>query len=211
MKSDRELLLEWAAGSRDASSALIERHYPSVYSFFSLRVPSVADDLSQTTFLACVERHAELSAIESFRSFLFGVARHKLQDHLRRKSREQRRASFADVFDTKLSTSRIVASSEEQQLLLRALQELPLDAQVCIELFYWQGFSVAEIARVLEVPVSTVTTRLSRHREALRAAIQALRAPEKVRCSLLEGLERWASSLRAADVTTPREENERNE
>ena len=50
---------------------------------------------------------------------------------------------------------------------MRALRRLPLDLQITIELFYWQELPIADIAAVLEIPVGTVKSRVSRARHAL--------------------------------------------
>ena len=91
--------------------------------------------------------------------------------------------------------SGVVSLRQEHWLLLRALERLPLDKQIPLALHYVQGLRAREIAEVLEIPTSTVTTRLQRAREALREQVQALRAPAAVRDSLLADLDTWTRSL----------------
>ena len=201
MPADLELLERWAAGEREAGDELVRRHYQTVFTFFHLRVTAVADDLTQTTFLACVEAAARVRRADGFKAFLFGIARHKLLDYLRHRRVEGTAVEAGEFLSTEpsLSVSRIVAYQEEQRLLLRAMQELPIDSQIALDLFYWQGLSNAEIGTVLDLPTSTVTTRLSRARQTLQRTIEVMRAPERPRGSLLSDFERWARSLRPAD------------
>jgi RNA polymerase sigma-70 factor (ECF subfamily) len=62
-------------------------------------------------------------------------------------------------------------------------------------LFYWEGMSTAEIAEVLELSVTAVTTRLSRARARLRETVERLAATPQVRASLLGDIEGWTRSL----------------
>ena len=84
---DAELLRAWQAGDRAAGSALFERHVAAVTRFFRSKTDHEVDDLVQETFLACVKSLDASRAITSFRGFLFGIARHKLLDHIARRRR----------------------------------------------------------------------------------------------------------------------------
>jgi RNA polymerase sigma-70 factor (ECF subfamily) len=203
--SDAELLDAWAAGDRQAATALVDRYYRSVFRFFDLRVGWLAEDLTQRTFLACVESRARLRDKDSFRPFLFAIARGLLLNHLRTRTVESNVFETGDVStaaDPGPTASRIVARYEEQTLLLRAIQTLDPDAQILLVLFYWEGLTSAEISEVLGTVVSTITTRLSRIRKALRDAIAAMPAVESHRASLLHDLEAWLGSVSGLDVAT---------
>ncbi len=206
MRSDAELVEAWGAGDRVAAQELVARYYHSVLRFFDLRVGSAADDLTQRTFLGCVEGRARLRQAGSFRSFLFSIARHLLLNHIRRRVVEDDVFETGDVttaLDPGLTVSRIVARHEEQVLLLRAMHALDVDTQLLLVLSYWEGLKAVEIAAVLEVPTSTITTRLSRARKALHDTITALPAVATHRAALLRDLEQWVASLRALDLDVP--------
>ena len=108
----------------------------------------------------------------SFRGYLFGIARHRLIDHLRSKARaravEPLRDSIADCVS---SPSQQLAHRERDERLLAALRRIPLDFQITLELHYWEEMSVADIAVALAIAEGTVKSRLSRGRAHLRRAI----------------------------------------
>jgi RNA polymerase sigma-70 factor (ECF subfamily) len=83
---------------------------------------------------------------------------------------------------------------QEQRLLLRALRQLPIDVQITLQLFYWENLSRAEIARVLDVEINTVKSRLQRGKEALRERIVAL--DPATGTVTVRDFDRWAASLR---------------
>lgn len=196
-RPDFELLHAWRQGDREAANELMGRHYVSVHRFFTAKVPHAADDLTQQSFLACVEGRSAIRQDASFRAYLFGIARRKLLDHLRQKDRLERMMSFraAQGPDTQLTPSGVVAMRQEQRLLLRALEALPPEMHVTLMLFYWEGMSTGEIAGALEISVTAVTSRLSRARERLGETIERMEASPAVRASLLGNIDGWARSL----------------
>jgi RNA polymerase sigma-70 factor (ECF subfamily) len=64
-----------------------------------------------------------------------------------------------------------------------------------VQLYYWEGMPVAEIAEVTEVATSTVTSRLARARERMREAVEGMRLPRGVESSVVGNLEGWTRSL----------------
>lgn len=190
------LLYAWRAGDRVAGDRLMRQYYSRVLGFFRLRAAPAADDLTQRTFLACTESKERLRTT-SFRAFLFGVARKMLLKHIEAETRKAHHMHEFEVGRPQsiLSPSGVVSQRREHWLLLRALDRLPDEMQTVVALFYVEGLRAREIAEVLDVPTSTITTRLSRARETLRAEVEALRAPAEVRRSLLSDIELWARSL----------------
>jgi RNA polymerase sigma-70 factor (ECF subfamily) len=170
---DGELLQAWQEGSGDAARLLIRRYTPRLYDFFASKVTRGADELVQQTLADCVAAHERITEDgqrNSFRAFVFTVARRKLLNHFRTWQRHGARLdplqhSFADL---EPGLSEAVAEREEQRRLQHALRRLPIDAQVALELHYWEGLSIAEIARVVDAAEGTVKARLSRARVRLR-------------------------------------------
>ncbi|HWB75912.1 MAG TPA: sigma-70 family RNA polymerase sigma factor, partial [Nannocystaceae bacterium] len=197
MADDLEYLAAWRAGDREAGEQLSRTHYAQLLGFFRLRVGDAAEDLTQRTFLACVEGRDRVHS-SSFRAYMFGVARRLLVEHIRAGDRQAAIETFAATQPQSILTpSGVVHLRQEQVLLLRALEALPLDVQLVLALHYVQGLKSREIGEVLEVPTSTVTTRLSRARDALRARVEQLRASPQVRAALVADLERWTETLAA--------------
>jgi RNA polymerase sigma factor (sigma-70 family) len=203
VRSDAELVEAWGRGDRAAAQELVDRYYRSVFRFFDLRVGPAAEDLTQRTFLGCVESRAKLRQADSFRPFLFAIARALLLNHLRSRTVEANVFETGDVataLDPGPTASRIVARHEEQVLLLRAIQTLEVDTQLLLVLFYWEGLKSVEISAVIGAPVSTITTRLSRARTALRDTIATLPAVAAHRESLLRDLDAWIQSVPGLDL-----------
>lgn len=168
---DDQLLALARSGDAGARDALFARHYPGVLRFFELNATWVAEDLTQRTFVACLEVLARVPA-GAFRGYLFGIARNQLRMYRRRAATEAAHGTpEPEIRKTGVST--IVARSQEQRRLLVALGKLPEDQRILITLRYWEDLDSTELGRVLEMPASTARTRLSRVREALKASLEA--------------------------------------
>jgi RNA polymerase sigma-70 factor (ECF subfamily) len=192
--ADAELVSRWRAGDQQARDALMERHYTRIRRFFDVKVPAAAADLAQQTFVACIESKDKLEKRESFRAYLFGIARNQLLRHLRASARDASRIESYETAPGDAPTpSAVVAREQEQWIVLRAMESLPTDLRIALELHYWEAMTSAEIATVLRVPVSTITTRLSRARTRLCDRVAELCEPG--RAFGLEEVEAWTRSL----------------
>lgn len=173
--TDDALLRAWSDGDKDAAAQLIERHFDELYRFFASKVGDEAEDLVQQTLLGCVERCHERDAIRTFRAFLFGVARHRLIDHFRRRGcAPHLDAEVTSLADAGTSPSQRVARDREERLVLEALRRIPLDSQLVLELFYWQSFTGRELAGVLGIPEGTARGRLRSARKQLAEQVERM-------------------------------------
>jgi len=201
--SDAQLLARWRAGDAAAGQALARRHYASVLRYFELNASSVAEDLAQATFMACVERAADVRDADAFRPYLMGIARRQLALYLRGLSRD---ASFGDFDEeaggapqrTQMST--LLARSREQVLVLRALATLPRRPQLLLVMFYWDRMKTPALAAAFGVPQSTIRTQLQRARERLRQRMEELAGAGAVR---VDDDEEWLPELLASVLTSP--------
>lgn len=165
-EADQDLLSRAVGGDTSARDALFSRHYLSVFRFFELNATWVAEDLTQKTFMACLERLGSVPA-DAFRPYLFGIARKQLLMYLRKvATRGQHDAPPVEVRKTGVST--IVARSQRQRRLLVALAKLTEEQRTMITLHYWEGLNSTELANVLGIPASTVRTRLARVRDQIK-------------------------------------------
>lgn len=199
-EDDAVLLAAWRAGDEQAGNRLVRRHFRGMYRFFRRRTSaSAAEDLTQQTFLACVQARERAGDQAGFRAYLFGIARKQFLMHLRQKDRRERameRLELKTPEPSGKSPSGVVAVRQEHRLLLRALKQLPIDLQITVELHYWEQLTSSEVAAALEIPTSTVTTRLSRARTLLKKHIVELEVSEDLRQSTIQNLEVWAKALR---------------
>lgn len=200
MDDDAELLERWRAGDRSAGESLFDRYYDAVTRFFANKTSDNPSDLVQETFAACLQGRDRLRDAAGFRSYLFGIAYNLLRGHYRGRRIESDRfdPGTHTVADLSPGPGTMIAETAEQRVLLEGLRRIPLDHQVVLELFYWEGLTSAAIAEALAEPHGTIRTRLRRARELLREAIGSVEASTEVLAATLGDLDGWARRLRGA-------------
>jgi RNA polymerase sigma factor (sigma-70 family) len=197
---DVELLDAWKGGDRRAGAALFERHYPAVLRFFHNKAGDHGKDLIQRTFLRCLEARDRILPGSSFRAYLFGVARNVLLEHFRSVKRDGERVDemLTTVHDVSPNPTPIslLSRKREVRLLLEALRKIPIELQITLELFYWEGMPAGEIGDAFGVPEGTVRTRLRRARQLLEQEIASIASSPAELHSTMSGLEGWVAQIR---------------
>lgn len=202
---DLELLDRWRSGDAEAGNELFERHFESVHRFFVNKAPVDAADLVQRTFLACVEARDRFREESSFRTFLFAIAHHELLAYWRKRARVELDPSISSLHDLDPSPSTLLARMAEERHLLEALRSIPIELQIALELFYWEGLSGPELAAVLEVPEGTVRSRLRRGLTLVRNRLAELEQRPSRLATTLASLDGWARSIGQALLELPAE------
>ena len=198
MDEDPSLLQRWRAGDAAAGELLFARHFPGLYRFFAGKVTRDIDDLIQKTMLACVEGRDRFrgDGQASYRSYLYGIARHMLYGHYRRHAHDRFDVLETSLEDLAPSPSQVVDGAAAERVLAAGLRRIPVDAQVLLELHYWEGMTHQELADAMEVTLGVVKGRLARAKQQLRTQVNQLQALGPVVQSedALE-LDRWVASL----------------
>ena len=157
----------------------MSRHWASISRFFRAKVGDDGADLISQTFLACVESKDAIEG-DNIKAYLFGVARRRLADQLRKRMRAPAiDFAISSLVDLGTGPATALARRQRSELLRDGLARIPLDDQIALELAYFEAMSTREIAAVLEVAENTVRSRLSRARDKLRAALAELAAPDE--------------------------------
>ena len=175
--ADLDLLTRWRAGDPRAGAALAQRHTAALRQFFRTKArPEDLDDLVQQVWLALGEARGAVQT--SVRGYLYGIARHVLFAHLRRKYG----AGAVDPLSSSItaldpSLSQVVGERVAAERMMLALQGLPVDTQILLELRYFNAMSTAELATLYDVPAGTIKSRLFHARKLLEAGMDLRVAP----------------------------------
>jgi RNA polymerase sigma factor (sigma-70 family) len=171
--SDRELLDRFVqARDETAFAAMVGRHGSLVRAVCRriLAQPADVDDAFQATFLILLRKPDSISKRESLSSWLHGVA---LRVSQRARKNRERGRSLTQVPESCLAVDgdRDLQLSELRQWLDRAVQKLPEQFKSSFILCCMQGKSYAQAARLLSCAEGTVSSRVVRARERLRASL----------------------------------------
>ncbi len=194
MDDDLLVLDRWCAGDKAAGNTLFTRHFPALYRFFEHKTDGDIDDLVQETFLQCLKSRDTFKRQSTFRTYLFAIARHVLFYYWRKRAQSNINAAidFEDVSIASLSTSLAtrLAKNEDRARLLAALRALPVEQQLLLEMFYWEGFDRDQLAEVFEVETATIGSRLTRARQTLQKSLDTM-----THLALDGGFDTWARNL----------------
>ncbi|MBR3803290.1 MAG: RNA polymerase sigma factor [Clostridia bacterium] len=71
-----------------------------------------------------------------------------------------------------LVESDVIYTDDSDSLLLESVLSLPVQYRTVIHLYYYEGYSIKEIASILRIPSATVGTRLARGRKMLKTNLE---------------------------------------
>jgi RNA polymerase sigma-70 factor (ECF subfamily) len=148
---------------------LVEEQIPRLrrYARALTRNRERADDLVQDTLVRALAKVDLWQPGTNLRAWLFTLMHNQHVNTVRHSAREGLAVEVERMSDTLIATSDPTASRQLHELD-RALNQLPVDQRRAILLVGLEGLSYDEAAAVLDVPIGTVRSRLSRGRDNLR-------------------------------------------
>lgn len=183
-RGETALLTRWRAGDRDAGGELLRRYIPTLHAFFRKRTSRNVEELVQRTLVVCLDAIGHFEGRSSFKVFLLGIARNQFLKNLPVPGRAEEEPATLTTFPED-SPSQLLASKQELQVLFEALTSLSSPFRDVLQMFYWEGMSIEEIAVALDISSGTVKSRLGRGREMLRVQ---LGDPQKPHGALMQKL-----------------------
>lgn len=179
-QADDVLISLFQSGEERAFRVLVERYQERVRNllFAMFREREVAEDIAQEVFIRVYESLPQFRFESSFFTWLYRVTVNKGRDELRRR-KVRRWLSFHSLSDQPEGVIERAApvhpvDTETQDLVARALAQIPAHFRVAVILKDMEGMSYEEIAGVLQCRVGTVKSRLARGRSLLRSVLKPL-------------------------------------
>jgi len=142
-----------------------------------LRDAHDAEDAVQEAFLRA-HRGFDRFRGNDGRAWLLTIVRHVCYSQLRQNRREPSTETFVDEthgsIDNAAESNALVWQETKSELLKQALEHLPAEFREVIVLHELEGLAYREIARVADIPIGTVMSRLARGRQRLQTELLAL-------------------------------------
>jgi len=161
LATDAELWKQICRGDSGAFDAFYRENAPRLKAFLRHATgnPQAAEDLMQETFTGIWQKpNGYLPELGSLRAYLYGIARKRAAQWWR----TQRPHDDVAIEPAAAATETVSAISD-------ALDRLPPEQRSLLWLREVEGQSYGELAKILDVPIGTVRSRLFTAREALRA------------------------------------------
>lgn len=190
--SDAELVEGLRAASEAHFNELYARHFQRVYNFVLLRVRNRADaeEVVQETFTAVFRSMEAFRGESALLTWIFGIARNTVNNHLRRARSESERLGLLDSEDLVPAPS-LAACGPHEQLALRRYVSAIQDRLDNVS--QWQ-LDVFRLRHEENLPIREIARRTHRTGDAIRSALY------RVKRVLMEAVE----TQRAADARPPR-------
>lgn len=161
-----------------AFEALVADALPRVYGYLLRRCggdAATAEDLTQETFIAAARRFAAGDAVEHPVAWLFGIARHKLIDHVRAAAASRRHsAAWFDEAGEIAAPEADAPAGIEREVVEALILRLPESQRIALTLRYFDDLSVPEVAAHLGRSVHATESLLARGRANLKAHLSSL-------------------------------------
>jgi RNA polymerase sigma-70 factor (ECF subfamily) len=190
---DETLMLMHADGSEEAFEELVRRHQKGVlnYVFRMVQNRQVAEEVCQEVFLALVKNAQRYQPTAKFTTYIYTIASNlvtKEWTYRRRNTLLSRMASwfgldedegesaiFEMIPDRRPQVDTQVERTEITEAVNKALHRLPETQRQAFVLHRFQGMGYDEIAKIADVPIGTVKSRIARAESALRPMLARYR------------------------------------
>ena len=177
--NDAELVVAALAGNTQAFDILVTRYRRAMLTIAQQIVqnPTDAEDVVQDAFLRAFEALPQLSDLNRFGAWLHSITRNRALRYYKSASRYQPQEDMEPYLNRGADTSaedpaHIVERELTQQAIREAIQELPDDFRVVIELYYWAEMPQKRMAEFLSLPLTTVKWRLHKAKELLKTTLE---------------------------------------
>jgi RNA polymerase sigma-70 factor, ECF subfamily len=173
---DEALIGRIADGDKLALRALFARHYVRSFRFIVrlVRDPSIAEDLINEVFLDVWRQAHRFEARSTVSTWILAIARNKAITAVRRRREEALDdRTAAAIEDPSDNPEAAIAKKDRGEVLRKCLTLLPPAHREVIDLVYYHGKSIEEVAQLTAVPPNTVKTRMFYARKTLAELVTA--------------------------------------
>jgi RNA polymerase sigma-70 factor, ECF subfamily len=174
--SDSDLIKRIASGDRAAVRLLFMRHHARIYRFVVRQTGSenMADDIANEVFLEVWRKASNFEFRSQVSTWLLGIARFKVLSAFRKRKEDALDELDAERIVDGADTPDVITMKLDKATALRkCVESLSAEHRAVIDLAYYHGRTVTEVADILSIPVATVKTRMFYARSKLGEALKA--------------------------------------
>jgi RNA polymerase sigma-70 factor (ECF subfamily) len=169
---DVDLIRRMVSGEENAMHEVYATYGQRLYAY-ALRLtddPATAEDVTQETLVIAWRTAGKFRGEGRLIAWLLGIVHHMALKSLRHTSRPlEALEETAPAGD--LSPEEQAQAEERKRWVQQGLQSLSIEHRAVLELVFYQGLSLNEVAEVCGCPVGTVKSRLSYARKHLRGVL----------------------------------------
>ena len=180
--SNSELVKKSQLGDKSAFEELVKRHQDLVFSL-SFKLTGnreLANDVAQEAFIRAWKAIDKFRGDSTFGTWIYRITVNTAWT-LRKKAKKHYSLNIEDtqepvVIDEKKDPELVAINSDLSVVLRKALNQIPLDQRIIVELKNIEGRSHKEIADYLDISVTAAKVRLHRAHQKLRNILEEIEA-----------------------------------
>ncbi|PGU07759.1 MULTISPECIES: RNA polymerase sigma factor [Bacillus cereus group] len=180
-KNDYELMQLVQRNYRPALEEIYERYVKLIYSFTFKFFKGNEDKTKEVVQLIFLKLWTTKSMYNpskgDFVNWILTITRNVCVDYVRKENKELMYKNFQNIYDSEKHMH--IADSEnqiEQRMhsveIQKAKQNLSISQNRLIDLLYWKGYSLSEIAKMEGEPVGTTKSRLHQSLKRLKRYLE---------------------------------------
>jgi len=173
--SDQDLVAEVLRKDRKATAEFVARYADHVYGYVRRRLiprTDLVDDLVQEIFLAAWHNLDKFKGDSPLRNWLVGIARHKVEDHYRKRLKELQFQDESEEANGEPSSfddlEEALAKRQAGQRIQEVLKMLPETYSVMLLWRYWEQRSLRDIAMQIGKTEKGIERLLARARQQFK-------------------------------------------
>ncbi|MFL2689429.1 MAG: RNA polymerase sigma factor [Candidatus Actinomarina sp.] len=180
--SNSELVKKSQLGDKSAFEELVKRHQDLVFSL-SFKLTGnreLANDVAQEAFIRAWKAIEKFRGDSTFGTWIYRITVNTAWT-LRKKAKKHYSLNIEDtqepvVIDEKKDPELVAINSDLSVVLRKALNQIPLEQRIIVELKNIEGRSHKEIADYLDISVTAAKVRLHRAHQKLRNILEEIEA-----------------------------------
>ncbi|CAN5254111.1 RNA polymerase sigma factor RpoE [soil metagenome] len=169
-RSDYELVNQCLEGDNRAFDLLVQRYEVQMFrtAFGIVNDAELAKDITQAGFLRSWENLQTFNPKYKFYSWLYRIIINEALNMSRRQKKFQVLTLYKSDDETPYE---VMTRKEENGSLMKAIESLPVDCKIVLQLRHFEELSYKEIADILNIETKTVKSRLYSARMQLRSKL----------------------------------------
>jgi RNA polymerase sigma-70 factor (ECF subfamily) len=170
---DKNILIRAQKGDLSAFEHILSFYEKAIYNY-CLRITknsANAKDATQETFIKVYTHSKNINPEKNIKTWIFTIATNTVYDLLRSKKRKNE-VNLDENVETIDNLHSYYKEEGIESDIEKALSQINPEYRKVLLLFYQQGFGYQEIADILEIPINTVKTHISRGKEQLKEFLQ---------------------------------------
>jgi len=183
---DQELVRRVQQGDKKAFDVLVQKYQNKIIKLISryVRDPNEVLDVAQETFIKAYRAVGRFRGDSAFYTWIYRIAINTAKNYLVSQGRrppdvdidaeEAGQYEGAAALHEGDSPEHMALRDEIEQVIYRAIEDLPDELRAAITLRELEGLSYEEIAQSMDCPIGTVRSRIFRAREAIDRKLKPL-------------------------------------